>query len=152
MIADANGFERGHSFDGRILLDEDVLEAGLLRGGEDGLVVDVAAADLGGAVVGVDAEGGAVGRVGGEVFGVHEGIAAGILFEVIDGILARSGKPAAVELKFDEPGVGLFEEDLVTGVAAAIVAELKVVVVIGVLEAGFFELALLSHWLWRRSF
>jgi hypothetical protein len=27
LVADANGFERGHAGDGRILLDEDVLEA-----------------------------------------------------------------------------------------------------------------------------
>ena len=27
LVADANGFDRGHAGDGRILLDEDVLEA-----------------------------------------------------------------------------------------------------------------------------
>src|ERR1700678_343276 len=88
---------------------------------------------------GIDAEVGGDGSVGWEVLRMHERVAAGILREVVDGIVAGGGDPAAVELELYECGVGFAEENLVAGVAV-VVAELEVVIVIGILETGLFGL------------
>src|SRR5277367_919374 len=117
LVADADGLKGGHSNDGWILLDEDVLDAGLLRGCEDRLEGDVAAAYFGRRVFGVDAEVRRDGSVEGEVLCVHEWIAARILCEVVDGISAGSDHPAAVEFELDQAGISFAEEDLIAGVA-----------------------------------
>ena len=58
-----------------------------------------------------------------------------ILVEVGNRVVAGENHPAAIDLEFDELGVGLLQQHVIADLAAALVGKLQVVVVVDELQA-----------------
>src|SRR5437773_7973703 len=141
-VADFDVVERGFRI---VIFNEIMFDTGLTRVREKILPVDGALTDIGHAPAVFDglAHGALVAAVGTRVFHpvfyVNEGEAAGIFFEISEGILSGDADPAEIHFHADEFGIGLGEKKIVRELAAESFGwlEFEGVIVIAELDAGF---------------